>query len=271
MIRNAEVISFPEFNLVRVTPQNPGRHPVPVVVGPGFGTNSEAYALLINQLAERDHTVLCPDVIVGREPMILGKIPRVIQAKRDALRNTIEYVAKPVDAIVHSQYAIVSILEARKYPDYFRNMVLNAPGGIHPGRGFLATLSNLVEGDRRNHKDKAQLELEAEEVTADLIKINDQIGRRYRKSRMRLVLETLTSASVTIDQHLPYLQYSGVQIVIAAQEKDAYFPPHYLNPSGSRIWGVEKFEVLPGIHGAMKFIPESAQAIVDILESMESR
>ncbi len=195
-------------------------------------------------------------------------LPDVDRAKRDAIREIVQ-VFGPVDVISHSKHAIDLIPVVREQPDSFRNIALVAPGGVHPGRGFFAVLRNLVMGDRRDHRHKSELK-KAGGLTSDLIEANSRVSKVYRGSKLRVLLENLTSARVSINQYFPELQRKGVRIVIVAQEEDAFFQPHYLNPEGEQIPGVERYEVFPGFHGAMKFIPESCKRVVEVLKDMES-
>lgn len=271
----SEIHEYHSFNVEMYRPKVQV-FPRPVLLGAGFGANAETMQFLAHELSLQGFVAFCPDFRPGYEPRKLTLLPDVDRAKREAILGTIFYEAAtderynpPVDVIAHSKNAIDTILVAKDHPEYFRNILLVAPGGIHPGRGFFAVALNLVTGDRRDHQHKAKLRRQGG-ITADLLKVNSEVSKAYRRSKVRVFLETLTSARVSIDQYFPKLQKAGVRIAIVAQEEDAFFQPHYLNPEGEQIPGVERFEVLPGVHGAMKFVPESCRRVIDILKVMES-
>ncbi|MBI2330271.1 hypothetical protein HYU94_02690 [Candidatus Daviesbacteria bacterium] len=259
-----ECRSFPGFNLEIYWPKNQ-IFSVPVLVAAGFSSNAESMQLVSHELALAGFIALCPEFKIGYEPRRLGFLPDVDRAKRKAILHTIGDFG-PVDVIAHSKGAIEIISVARDYAS-FRNILLVTPGGVHPNRGFFSVAWNLIMGDFRNHKHKKQLEQEGGVIT-DLLRVNSKISKAYRKNKTRVILENLTSAAVSIDQYFSELQRRGIKIAIVAQEDDGYFSPDYLNPQGGDIKGVERFVVLPGVHGAMKFVPKSCREIICILKEM---
>ncbi len=245
---------------------------VPVLVASGFGSSAESMGLVLHTLAKRGRIALCPDFRIGCEPRKLRFLPDVDCAKRRAIWHTalfegyVHAEVSKVDVIAHSKGAIDVIMVAKDHPEYFRNIVLVAPGGIHPGLGFFSTLRNLIKGEKRDHHDKEQLFLEGTDLTRKLIDRNNVIGRAYKKYLPGLIFENITSARQSIDQYFNDLRAKGVRIAIVAMRGDAWFPLDYLKHEEMK--GKVEFVPIDGFHGQMKFVPNTCRAVINVLTAM---
>lgn len=268
------------FDLIKRKVERPISN-IPVLIIPGFGASGEAYRLLMEQLNSNGFDVMTFTYRYGRpgEPKKWLFVPDVDKLKQQAILEAIrEYSIqqgiKQFNVVAHSKGAMDVAWVAIKYPEYFRNIAMIAPGGLRPEPkaidiiGRIKGLTTLIEGERRDEMDKTSLITQGDVNIAKIINANNIYAARYRKDKLRRISEGITPGIKYIRKLLPELRKKGIKIAIICQKSDPMYPPQLFDKF---VRGnVDYFVEIPGIHGELKFNPKIGQLAADLLTKMEA-
>lgn len=263
---NAEKIELTGFDLIKVTPDKPSTN-IPVLIAPGFATPAQDLHLIIEVLASQGFTALCPDYKYGyagepKKPFPFSRLPNVDLAKQRVI-SALATELGPLDVISHSKGAIDVVAAAKRTPLLFRNIIMDAPSGIHNWNRAEA-VARLRLGETRDGQDKKRLKQEGQ--FTDWLEAHQGRATQYRQNFFwQCYTEIFTGAAASIHRDLQPLRDNGIKIVIVAHEGDSMFPlKTYREVLGD---DAEDFIIRPGIHGSIKFDPEVGFFIADLLKA----
>lgn len=269
-----EITCFPNFNLLKLTPENP-ISPIPVLVAPGFGCDAQSYKLLMEQLNSNGFITISPTYKYGMrgEPKKILFLPDVDKLKQQSILEAIETEGysnqqgiKQVNVVAHSKGAYDVALAAVKHPKNFRNIIMIAPGGLRPKMNMLNSIRTLKEADNNDKLDKLALVREGGDA-AKLVLENNAYAKRYKKDKLRYNLEGFTSATKSMKNILPKLRKNGIKIIIISQIEDPMYPPS--SYSAFVRSNVDDFIQVAGIHGEIKYKPQVGQRVSELLLNLE--
>jgi pimeloyl-ACP methyl ester carboxylesterase len=162
---------------------------------------------------------------------------------------------KQVDIIAHSNAAPFIVPVIKEHPQNVHKLILLSPAGVHPEMNpFLAVLK-LWQKERRNKKDKRQLE------RLGLLKPDE---KPYSKNWRCYYPEAAVTATRVITEDLENLIRGGLDAVVVILTQDSLFRrKDYLANLDPRI---VKMVELPGYHSQARFDPTIGNRLACLLK-----
>lgn len=268
--RSPKLVDFDNFQIqTRTTEKELSKAPVLIV--PGFDKKGEDYTVLLDELGGSGYNVMTLNYIYNEktEPKKLLLLPDIDKLKQEAIYGAVMFQGEStrVNVIAHSKGAYDVAMVAKDHPQLFKNIVMVAPGGLRPKMNIFKAVKSLVTSEHQDELDKLALIKNNAEV-AGLIKKNNEDSLAYNRNKLRRMTEGFTSAVKSIKKILPELRKKGIKIGIVCFEKDAFYPPASFDSFTKN--NVDRFIVLPGIHGQIRYSSEAARVAINLLQEFET-
>ena len=268
---NRETISNGQIEIVDVKPDNL-KTEVPVILGVGWGGESEAYKQNTLSLAETGRRTIALDAVHGVDSNIENELsqnlPEIELRKVAAIIEALESKdIEKVDAVGYSEGGIYITLAAMLYPEKFRNLVLVNPGGMvgqdNEARLTAGFLKDLVIHLKQSIGDKQALQ---------------RFGAFYGgmvksagKDIVKAVKEISAISDSQIQEYLKSLKEQGIGISIIHGVDDNAFPMNKMQQE-TKPEHVDGFYSVKGAHGDFVIQAEKYTYVVDqALDALEKK
>ena len=199
--------------------------------------------------------------------------PDVSKLKQQAIFDAIQAEGylnhrgeRQVIAITHSKGALDVVRVAAEYPKLFqdRTIFMEAPSNLRPRPSLIGAINMLRRSNHQDGLDKAHLAAERGETVAELVRANSAYAHRY--GGIHQLMDISSSAWGSVYELLPKLSEKYIGTVIITHTEDAFNSPKSFDVVRNRV---DRIETFPGIHGAIKFLPEACEQVAEILEQYE--
>ncbi len=268
--------NFRHFTLYKDKPLDSIRHPIPVLIVPGFASSAESFALLAKTLNEHGFTTIRIEYEFGRpgEPKKWLVLPDVDRLKRESIIAAIQAEGKSLNedgpkqviTLTHSKGAMDVAQVAADNPEFFQGQIIfmDAPSNLRPRPSLVDAIRMLRNSNCQDKLDKAKLAAERGEIVAELVRANDAYAHRY--GGIHRLMDIASSAWGSVYDILPKLTEKRIGTIVIAHTEDAFNSVKSFTVVQKRVGGIIAY---PGIHSAIKFSPEECERIAQLLEQHE--
>jgi pimeloyl-ACP methyl ester carboxylesterase len=248
---------------------------VPVFLASGMGATPEVNKDIIKGFFLEGRRVLSARYdrtggsanITETTPKLHGEVIRKAQAMIVAIESK---GVGQVDAIGHSEGAVVSAAAAIMRPDLFRNIVFLNPAGLVGKDSVLKIIGRQLKENQALGKRKK----EDGDMAEVLARADQEFTAHIKESGLKRVYGELEAATSTeLDVLIGILREKGIGIAIVSSEEDFVFPTRMIDNvvSANLLPGIEVSR-MPGKHNEIQYQPSKyTHALEQVLESVNEK
>lgn len=255
-----------EDNIVEINPVKP-KEDVPIFVSPGWGVTPKSQKEALESIVGEGRKVLT--VSFSREKKIKQSGIDIPVVELQKALSIVEALNKKgiskVDAIGHSEGAIVLAIAALYFPEKIRNIVLISPAGTVENDSPSELVKRFVvnEGIKEFSKNRDAKKDSLFEYLSEIFKYGiKNPGLSYE--------EILACANANIFELTKQLKRKGVKVGFICGSDDEVFPLKEVNKRANKE-NFDYFISTEGDHGSFIFNKEHVLSAINLLNSMKNR